>query len=37
MAMACLRLFTVRPDPLFNVPRLRLCIARATFRLDFAP
>src|SRR5262245_27979114 len=32
IAIACLRLLTVRPDrPLFNVPRLRSCIARSTF------
>ena len=30
MAMACLRLFTVRPDPLLSVPRLRRRIADAT-------
>jgi hypothetical protein len=37
IAIACLRLFTFCPEPLFNVPRLRSCIARATFCLDFAP
>jgi len=37
IAIACLRLVTLRPDPLFNVPRLRSRIARATFCLDFAP
>jgi hypothetical protein len=31
IAIACFRLFTVRPDPLFNVPRLRRCIADFTF------
>jgi hypothetical protein len=31
IAIACLRLFTVRPDrPLFNVPALRFFIARST-------
>ena len=38
MAIACLRLFTRRPErPLFNVPRLRLCIARLTFDRAFLP
>jgi hypothetical protein len=37
IAIACLRLFTFCPEPLFNVPRLRSRIARATFCLDFAP
>jgi hypothetical protein len=32
MAIACFRLFTFLPErPLFNVPRLRSRIARATF------
>jgi|SRR5215471_12937641 len=32
IAIACFRLFTFRPErPLFNVPRLRSRIARATF------
>ena len=32
IAMACFRLLTVAPEPpLFNVPRLRSCIALATF------
>jgi hypothetical protein len=30
MAMACLRLVTLRPEPLFSVPDFRLCIARLT-------
>ena len=30
MAIACLRLVTLRPDPLFNVPVLRRCIADFT-------
>lgn len=30
IAMACSRLFTLRPEPLFSVPFLRLCIARFT-------
>ena len=30
IAIACLRLFTLRPDPLFNVPRFRRRIADAT-------
>jgi hypothetical protein len=30
MAIACLRLVTVRPDPLFSVPRLRRRIADFT-------
>lgn len=30
MAIACLRLVTRRPDPLFSVPRLRRCIADFT-------
>jgi hypothetical protein len=30
MAIACLRLFTVRPELLFSVPRLRRRIAQAT-------
>ena len=30
MAIACFRLFTFLPLPLFNVPFLRLCIARLT-------
>jgi hypothetical protein len=35
IAIACLRLFTVRPDPLFSVPFLRRRIADAT-RFDAA-
>jgi hypothetical protein len=31
IAIACLRLFTVAPDPLFSVPRFRRCIADSTF------
>jgi hypothetical protein len=35
MAIACFRLFTFLLDlPLFSVPFLRLCIARATFFAD---
>ncbi len=30
MAMACLRLFTLRPEPLLRVPFLRRCIADFT-------
>jgi len=30
IAIACLRLLTRRPDPLFNEPRLRRCIADFT-------
>src|SRR5712691_8024326 len=38
MAIACLRLVTRRPErPLFNVPRLRSCIARSTFSAAFFP
>ena len=37
MAMACLRLFTVRPDPLFSVPRLRRRIADSTVFDAFFP
>jgi hypothetical protein len=36
MAIACLRLLTLRPErPLFNVPDLRFFIARPTFALAF--
>jgi hypothetical protein len=31
MAIACLRLLTRPPDPLFNVPRFRRRIADSTF------
>lgn len=31
MAMACLRLFTVRPLPLLSFPRFFLCMAFSTF------
>jgi hypothetical protein len=31
MAIACLRLLTFRPDPLFSVPRFRRRIADSTF------
>jgi hypothetical protein len=31
IAIACLRLRTVRPDPLFSVPRFRRRIADSTF------
>jgi hypothetical protein len=36
IAIACLRLFTLRPDrPLFSVPALRFFIARSTLAADF--
>jgi hypothetical protein len=36
MAIACLRLLTLRPDrPLFSVPALRFLIARATLAEAF--
>ena len=31
MAMACLRLFTLRPLPDFSLPRFNLCISFFTF------
>jgi hypothetical protein len=31
MAIACLRLFTFLPEPLFSVPVLRSCITFSTF------
>jgi hypothetical protein len=38
IAIACLRLFTVFPErPLFNVPRLRSCIAFFTLLCAFFP
>jgi hypothetical protein len=38
IAIACLRLFTVLPErPLFNLPRLRSCIAFSTFSDAFLP
>jgi hypothetical protein len=38
MAMACFRLLTFFPDlPLFNLPRLRSCIAFLTFRFAVLP
>ena len=38
IAIACLRLLTRVPVlPLFNVPRLRSCIARSTFLLAVFP
>ncbi len=37
IAIACLRLVTLRPLPLFSVPRFRSCIARATFLLALRP
>jgi len=38
MAMACLRLFTFRPErPLFNRPRFCSCNALPTFSLAFLP
>ena len=37
MAMACLRLVTFLPDPVFNVPRFNLCISVPTLSLAFFP
>jgi hypothetical protein len=38
IAMACFRLVTFLPDrPLFNIPRLRSCIAFSTFCDAFRP
>ena len=38
IAMACLRLLTVLPErPLFNVPRVRSCIAFSTLLEAFSP
>jgi hypothetical protein len=37
MAIACFLLVTLRPEPLFSVPRLRLCIALFTFADAFLP
>src|SRR5213078_1429298 len=38
IAIACLRLFTLRPErPLRNLPCLRSCIARLTFSCAFLP
>jgi hypothetical protein len=37
MAMACERLFTLRPDPLRSVPRFRRRIVRSTFSDAFCP
>src|SRR5690349_22414722 len=38
IAIACLRLVTFLPErPLFNVPRLRSCIAFSTFCEAFSP
>ena len=38
MAIACLRLVTRLPErPLFELPRLRSCIARSTFSPAFFP
>jgi hypothetical protein len=31
IAIACLRLFTVRPEPLFSVPRFRRRMVDSTF------
>ena len=37
MAIACLRLFTLRPEPLFNVPFFFRCIADLTRLLAALP
>jgi hypothetical protein len=37
MAIACLRLVTVFPDPLFSVPRFRLFMALFTVSCAFLP
>jgi hypothetical protein len=37
IAIACFLLVTFRPDPLFNAPRLRSCIAFSTFSDALAP
>jgi hypothetical protein len=37
MAMACFRLFTVRPEPLFRVPFFRRCMADFTVLDAFFP
>jgi hypothetical protein len=37
IAIACFRLVTFRPDPLFNVPRFRRRIALSTFLLALFP
>jgi hypothetical protein len=37
MAMACFRLVTFFPDPLFSVPRLYLCISVSTLSDAFFP
>jgi hypothetical protein len=37
IAIACFLLFTLRPEPLFRVPRLRLCIALFTLLDAFLP
>lgn len=37
MAIACLRLLTFCPDPLFNVPRLRRRIADSTLLVAALP
>jgi hypothetical protein len=37
IAIACFRLFTFLPDPLFNVPFFRLLIADLTFLLADLP
>src|SRR5687767_7749209 len=37
MAIACLRLVTLRPDPLLSVPRLRRRIALSTVSCAFFP
>jgi len=37
MAIACLRLFTVAPEPLFSVPRFRRRMADSTVFEAFFP
>jgi hypothetical protein len=37
IAMACLRLVTLRPDPLFSVPRFLRRMVRSTFLLALRP
>jgi hypothetical protein len=37
IAIACFLLVTFLPEPLFNVPRLRSCIAFSTFLPAFLP
>jgi hypothetical protein len=37
IAIACFRLFTFWPDPLFSVPRFSLCSSVPTFSCAFSP